>query len=105
MLSNEKTDTLVVTDIEQPFITFPDTIVSGQSIRLSATNTNLPGWNIAQYYWNFDDETADLGKEVDKTFMRPGRYNVQLIVTSEPEPGGITREACVSKNINVIRQP
>lgn len=105
VLSNEKTDTLVLTDIEQPYITFPDRIMSGQNIRLSAANTNLPGWNIAQYYWNFDDETADLGKEVAKTFMRPGRYNVQLIVTSEPEPGGITRETCVSKNINVIRQP
>jgi PKD repeat protein len=105
VLSNEKTDTLVLTEFEQASFTVPDRIISGQSIRLSAASTNLPGWNIAQYYWNFDDETADLGKEVDKTYMKPGRYNVQLIVTSEPQPGGMTRETCVSKNINVIRQP
>ncbi|MBK7131503.1 MAG: PD40 domain-containing protein [Bacteroidales bacterium] len=105
VLSDEKADTLVLTDFEQPYITVPDRIIAGQSIRLSAANTNLPGWNIAQYYWNFDDESADIGKEVDKTYMKPGRYNVQLIVTTEPEPGGMTREACVSKNINVLRQP
>lgn len=105
VLSNEKTDTLVLTEIEQAYITLPDKIITGQSIRLSTEGTNLPGWNIAQYYWNFDDESADLGKEVDKTYMKPGRYNVQLIVTTEPEPGGMIRETCVSKNINVIRQP
>jgi hypothetical protein len=105
VLTNEKSDTLVLTDFEQAYITVTDNIIAGQSIRLSADGTNLPGWNIAQYYWNFDDETADLGKEVDKTYMKPGRYNVQLIVTTEPEPGGMTRETCVSKNINVIRQP
>jgi hypothetical protein len=105
VLFNEKTDTLVLTDFEQPYITVPDKVIAGRSIRLSAESTNLPGWSIAQYYWNFDDESADLGKEVDKTYMKPGRYNVQLIVTTEPDPGGMTREACVSKNIIVLRQP
>lgn len=105
VLFNEKTDTLVLSDVEQPYIALPDKVIAGQSIRLSAAGTNLPGWNIAQYYWNFDDESADLGKEVDKIYMKPGRYNVQLIVTTEPEPGGMTREACISKNIIVLQQP
>ena len=54
----------------------------------SADNTNLPGWKIARYYWNFGDETVATGKEVNKTFMKPGTYNVQLIVTAEPRTGG-----------------
>ena len=29
-----------------------------------------------------------IGKEVDKTYLKPGTYNIQLIVTTEPEPGG-----------------
>jgi hypothetical protein len=105
VLYNEKTDTLVITKVEQPYISGPDRINTGQKIMLSADSTNLPGWKIAQYYWNFGDETIEIGKEVDKTYIKPGTYNVQLIVSTEPEPGGIVREACISKNIIVIRQP
>jgi PKD repeat protein len=57
---------------------------------------------IAQYYWNFGDETIAVGNKIDKIFIKPGRYNVQLIVSTEPEPGGFVREACVSKNIIVL---
>src|SRR5450759_1293356 len=103
VLFNEKTDTLVVKDIEQPYISGPDRINMGQKIMLSADSTNLPGWKIAQYYWNFGDETIAIGKEVDKTYIKPGTYNIQLIISTEPEPGGIVREACISKNIIVIR--
>ena len=105
VIHNEKTDTLVLTEIEQPYISAPESINMGQKIALSAASTNLPGWKIAQYYWNFGDETIAIGKEVDKTYMKPGTYNIQLIVSTEPEPGGMVRERCVSKNIIVIRQP
>jgi hypothetical protein len=99
---NDKTDTLIVADIEQPVISGPDTINAGKKIMLSAEKTNLPGWNIGQYYWNFGDETIAIGKEVDKTFLKPGIFNIQLIISEEPEPGGNVREDCVSKNIIVI---
>jgi hypothetical protein len=105
VIRNEKSDTLVLKDIEQPYISAPDSYTIGQKILMSADSTNLPGWKIAQYYWNFGDETIALGKEVNKTYIKPGTYNIQLIVTAEPEPGGIVREACVSKNINIIHQP
>ena len=102
---NEKQDTLVLRDIEQPYITGPDTIYTGKKLKLDAKSTNLPGWKIAQYYWNFGDETFDIGIEVDKLYKKSGIYNIQLIVTSEPEEGGKIREGCVSKNIIVIRKP
>lgn len=105
IMYNEKTDTLILTAAEQPYISGPDRLSAGQRILLNANSTNLPGWKIAQYYWNFGDETIKIGKEVDKIYTKPGIYNVQLIVTAEPEPGGLVREACVSKNITVIRQP
>jgi hypothetical protein len=105
VLYNEKSDTLILTEIEQAYISAPDRIDPGKSIRLSADSTNLPGWKIATYYWNFGDESIGVGKEVDKVFFKPGTYNVQLIITTEPEPGGMTRETCVSKNIIVLRQP
>lgn len=102
---NEKTETVVVTAIEQPYITAPDNVKAGQRISLSASETNLPGWNISKYYWNFGDETIEIGENVGKSFSKPGNYNIQLIVTGDPEPGGNAREACISKNIIVLPEP
>ena len=62
-MRNQKSDTLVITAIEQPYISAPDKINMGQKILLNADSTNLPGWEIAQYYWNFGDETIAVGKE------------------------------------------
>jgi len=105
VMYNEKSDTLVLTKIEQAYITCPDSTSPGQRIDLSAEETNLPGWKISQYYWNFGDETIAIGSKVDKTYLKTGVYNVQLIVSTEPEPGGLIRETCISKNIKVGHQP
>jgi hypothetical protein len=102
---NEKSETIVVTEIEQPYISAPDRTGPNQLITFSADSTNLPGWKISQYYWNFGDETIAIGKNVNKTYIKPGTYNIQLIISAEPDPAGNAREACVSKNISIIRQP
>lgn len=103
ILYNEKSDSLIITDIVQPYITAPDLVESGRMIRLNADKTYLPGWNISQYYWNFGDETIQIGREVDKTYLKPGTYNIQLIVSDEPVPGGEAREKCICKNITISR--
>jgi hypothetical protein len=102
---NEKSETVVVSEIEQAYISAPDSIRTNQRITLSAEKTNLPGWNISQYYWNFGDETIGVGKDIEKSYLKPGTYNIQLMVSAAPEPGGSVREACISKNITVFRQP
>jgi hypothetical protein len=99
VLYNEKTYNLVIRDVEQPYISGPDKGTATRDLKFSADSTNLPGWAISRYYWNFGDETVLIGKDVDKIYMKPGTYNIQLIVTAEPEPGGVIREACVCKNI------
>jgi hypothetical protein len=100
---NEKTIAVEVTDIEQAYISAPDVSNAGRQISLNADSTNLPGWNIKLYYWNFGDESVATGKQVNKTYLKPGTYNIQLIVTSEPDGTHGIREACVSKNIEVVR--
>ncbi|HKK42399.1 MAG TPA: PKD domain-containing protein [Bacteroidales bacterium] len=102
---NEKSETLELTATVQPYISAPDSIPQGRMISMNADSTNLPGWNIAQYYWNFGDETVAIGKDVNKSYLRPGVYNIQLIVSTRPMPDGTKREACVSKNIIVFKQP
>jgi len=105
VMYNEKTYTLEITDIEQPYISVTDKIVAGKSIMFSAGKTNLPGWKIDRFYWNFGDETVAVGRDVNKTFLKAGSFNVQLIVTAEPEPGGIIREACVCMDVIVTQGP
>jgi len=92
---------LEITDIEQPVITAPDRIKAGESLVLNAGATYLPGMEIGRYYWNFGDETVAAGLEVTKTYPLPGRYNIQLIVSSVPGAGGVVREVCVCKDIEV----
>jgi PKD repeat protein len=100
---NEKTWDMELKEIEQPYISGPAICNTGRQVKLNADSTNLSGWNITQYYWNFGDETVATGKEVSKVFLKPGSYDIQLIVTGASAAGGGIREACVFKNINVIR--
>lgn len=105
VMSNIKTEILDVNDVEQAYITGPERTPAGQKVTFSAVNTNLPGWDIGTYYWNFDDETVAVGKEVEKSYLRPGTYDIQLIVTTRPEKGGMVRETCVTKSITVTPGP
>jgi len=102
---NEKNETLVVEDIIQPYISCPEVYDAGQAVRLSADSTNLPGWDVTSYYWNFGDETIATGRNVEKSFNKPGTYNIQLIVTSRPDSNGRAREACVSKDVLIRQKP
>jgi len=102
---NEKSEMLLVEDVEQPYISCSNDADISSMIKFSADSTNLPGWDISRYYWNFGDETISMGKNVEKSFNRPGTYNVQLIVSTKPGQGGMIREACVSKNIIIKRKP
>ncbi|MGB8491613.1 MAG: PKD domain-containing protein [Bacteroidales bacterium] len=102
---NEKSQLLLVEEIEQPYISCPDYAASGQMIKFSADSTYLPGWDISQYVWSFDDETVAFGKNVEKNYQRPGNYSIQLMITSKPEAGGRIREACISKNIVIKSGP
>jgi hypothetical protein len=102
---NEKSEILLVEAVEQPYISCPDVVDAGSIIKFSADSTNLPGWDISQYYWNFEDETIAVGKNVEKVFTREGTFNVQLIVSTKSSQGGVIREACVSKNIKIIGKP
>ena len=92
---------LEITDIEQPVITCPDTVRAGETMILNAGATWLPGMTIDRYYWNFGDETVATGLEVSKVFDLSGRYNIQLIVSSKPDAGGVVREVCVCKDVEV----
>ena len=96
---------LEIRDIEQPYISSNDTVFAGEKFNIDANSTYLPGWLITKYYWNFGDQTISIDKETQKEYTKPGIFNVQLIVSTEPSSDGKVREACISKNIIVLKQP
>ncbi len=98
---NQASYILNISDIEQPYITAPDTVFQGDLVEFDASLTNLPGWKISSYYWNFDDQTIATGREATKKFPVRGTYNVQLIISSAPDSDGSVKEACVCKDIVV----
>jgi len=105
ILFNQKTEIIEVTDIEQPYFSIPDTLIAGRQVHLSADKSNLPGWAIDHFSWNFGDGPDITGLNADKTFGVPGIYTIQLFVYGTPQDGKIQKEACVSKKIVVIPKP
>ncbi|MDY0098608.1 MAG: PKD domain-containing protein [Bacteroidales bacterium] len=101
---NIKSDFLLIEDIEQPYITCPDTVTAGKTLVLSGKKTNLPGWEITSYYWNFGDGTIANGDTVEKQYKTSGSYMIQLIVTARPGSDGIAREACSTKQIVITQR-
>lgn len=101
---NEVSYILDIRRTEQAFIVAPDSFNTGERVEFSASQTNLPGWDISEYYWNFDDGTIAKGINAEKAFSVPGNYKVQLIVTAQPDSDGIIRETCVSKIVVVNQQ-
>ena len=104
MIYNCKTYNLTIADAEQAYITSADTVRVNEPLLLNARETNLPGWDIDKYYWNFDDETIDVGLNVSKTWTQPGIYDIQLIVTAAPDEKNNLRETCVGKRIVVLER-
>jgi hypothetical protein len=102
---NEVSYDLEIRDIEQPYITSIDTVFAGEKFSIDANSTYLPGWLITRYYWNFGDQTISIDKETQKVFTKPGIFNVQLMVATDPAADGKVSEACISKNIIVLKQP
>jgi hypothetical protein len=102
---NEVSYELEVKLIEQPYITGPDTLRVGETALFESKETYLPGWIINDYYWNFGDETVAGGDNVTKSFLQSGTYEMQLIVSTEPDRNDVVREACVVKRVVVVKSP
>lgn len=103
-LKNEVTYELTVELIEQAYISGPDTLKVGEASEFNALETHLPGWKPGSYYWNFGDETAGEGDRVQKSFLMPGVFDIQLIIQNQPDMNGVVKETCVTRRV-VVKTP
>ena len=92
---------LELKEIAQPFISSVDYAVAGREVDFDGSKSNLPGYEIISYQWDFGNGVSDVGKSVKHAFSVIGSYNVKLGLKVREIATGRNRIICVSKNIIV----
>lgn len=94
---------LIINDIEQAYITCPDAVVTGESVNLDALKSNLPGYEILAYSWDFGDGEKAIGSIVSHAWKGNGEFVVKLGVTIKHERTGIIYKKGISRRITICK--
>lgn len=100
--------TLEIEDYKQPFINSSDFVVKGDTLRFDGMRSNLPGYKIVSYLWNFRDGSKTRGEKTVHTFKKSGEFlvNMELVVKSvssgEIHKTGVSKEVIVFDNKNEL---
>lgn len=92
---------LEIQDFKQPFINSPDIAVKGDTLKFDGLKSNLPGYKIVSYLWNFRDGSKATGEKAVHTFKKSGEYLVNMELVLRSATGGIHKTG-VSKKITVF---
>jgi outer membrane protein OmpA-like peptidoglycan-associated protein len=95
-------NTIELRDIEQPYINSVNVAVKGNAVLFNGLKSNLPGYKILSYYWDFGDGNQSVGENVMHSFKEAGEYVVNLELILRSNSTGITRKTGISKSIIVF---
>jgi outer membrane protein OmpA-like peptidoglycan-associated protein len=87
--------------IEQVYINSYNVGIVDKSISFDAAKTNLKGFRITDYLWNFGDGFKPGGVVMGTTFKKKGEYTVRLGLFAEEDSLGAIPKACVLKKIRI----
>ncbi len=87
--------------IEQAYIDSYNVGMTDKSISFDGVKTNLEGFRITDYLWNFGDGFKSGGPFMSKTFKKGGEYTVQLGLLAEEDSLGVISKKCVMKKIRI----
>ena len=90
-----------IVDHIQPYITSSDTITIHMDTPFSGMESNMPGFVIEQYIWDFGDGSFETGEQVTHSFSAPGIYDVKLGLRGYPEGMEGKELRCVVKPVLV----
>jgi len=99
---NKLSFTLVLKAVEQPFINAPLTVMAGEKTWIDGLQSNLPGYNILNYFWDFGDGIRTSGNIVEHTFDKAGEYTVNLALIVRNDSTGTLEKMTVAKQIGVF---
>lgn len=99
----EATYDFVLEDIQQPYITSPDTAMVFEELIFDGSETFLKNVVIQRYVWDFGDGYKKIGEQVQHVFKKPGTYHVKLGVESKTNDGTEQlRTDCAYKTIIIL---
>lgn len=101
---SQASDSFLVEDIEQAFITAPDEIQAGTVIHADGENTFLKDFTIGAYYWDFGDGNRSSGMQTSHRYDYPGTYDIQLGILEAQKGRGVARKVCSTRRI-VVKAP
>jgi len=91
-----------ITEHEQPFITSSETGVVDDSMVFSGIDSNLPGFVIEQYIWDFGDGGFTEGPEVEHVYETSGFYEVKLGLKGHMEGESQQQIRCVESRVEIL---
>jgi outer membrane protein OmpA-like peptidoglycan-associated protein len=94
--------TLVIQDYNQPFINSPDCVVKGDTLKFNGLRSNIPGFKILNYSWDFRDGNKSKGERVKHVFKEKGEYLVNMELILRSISTGYSHKTGVSKKIMVL---
>lgn len=97
-----KSHELIIENVQQAWISSPDTVRTGRALALDARKSNLPGMVAEEFHWDMGDGSAFQGNKIQHTYRTPGVYEVKLDILSKPDANGVIRNQCNSRQIIVI---
>jgi len=93
---------LDILDYKQPYINSPDIAVKEENLSFDGLRSNIPGFKVLNYLWNFGDGKRSTGANVSHSFKENGEHIVNMELTLKSESTGNTRKTGVSKKILVL---
>ncbi len=100
MIKNE--GLIDIADIEQPYISGDRTIVVGSTSSFSAQNSNMPKYEILEYFWDMGDGARYKGSTVSHFYSKVGDYKVKLGVIARSNEDGDVVHPSVYINLKVV---
>lgn len=102
IMFNQASYDLTIEDVEQVYITCPDTVLMNQVIDLDGTSTKLKDFEPGSYYWDLGDYTFTTGSNLMHSYYKPGIYTIRLGVTNTPEKPEDLKKSCTYRNLVVL---
>lgn len=93
---------LVIADIQQAWISSPDTVRTGRTLAMDGWKSYLPDVRVSEYHWDMGDSTFKEGITALHTYKTAGTYEIKLDILTEPDGAGVISNFCNTKPVVVI---
>jgi len=97
-----KTNELLIQDIEQAWISSPDTVRTGRNLAVDANRSHLPAFTADEYHWDMGDGSLLIGNKVQHHYRAAGEYTVKLDILFHPDSSGVIKNHCNTRTVVVI---